>query len=395
MERRAGEEQNGDASGATPLPRPDLTNRQMRRKPGKLQEANILSADWSEELLKCLSKPSTDARLPPRRLESHVWHAKRMAMQDTGWGWTLPEGEPGRGRGSRAFMRTLKTGTVMHDASYWCPLLLEGPVAAVRKCLQKMMGPVWMGTVLEALEDVEQGLMREVEAVLHAVGQYPRGALGPCRIVVLPARRSPAAVDDHAPRAARVNVWAHGACASVVYDALVEAVKDAVEASVQVLALRRIELRGHGADAALGRALFASSSTSHASDGACTSLIPNYLSSLRAGEAVSRISPDPRLIKPVELGPASGSVLPPGGAPPDADLFAHTCNLAPLSEAAISHARQSLRQKLALGEEVGETGALIDNLAGQMHFPAIFVRQGQGHPGERRQVLERPWKREF
>ncbi|KAF0896452.1 hypothetical protein E2562_024316 [Oryza meyeriana var. granulata] len=61
-----------------------------------------------------------------RRLRTHLWHAKRFAMERR-WGFILPIGAQGRGRGSRTVLKWLKNGTVVHDASYFTPVELEGP----------------------------------------------------------------------------------------------------------------------------------------------------------------------------------------------------------------------------------------------------------------------------
>ncbi|KAK1270530.1 hypothetical protein QJS04_geneDACA012671 [Acorus gramineus] len=61
-----------------------------------------------------------------RRLRTHLWHAKRFEMVKL-WGFYLPLGLHGRGRGSRAVLKWQKTGALMHDASYYCAAQLEGP----------------------------------------------------------------------------------------------------------------------------------------------------------------------------------------------------------------------------------------------------------------------------
>ena len=52
-----------------------------------------------------------------RRLETHAWHAKRFALAYR-WGWALPLGAPGKGRGWRETMRRAAEDCVAHDASY-------------------------------------------------------------------------------------------------------------------------------------------------------------------------------------------------------------------------------------------------------------------------------------
>ena len=50
----------------------------------------------------------------------------------------LPEGLVGKGLGSRAFLHTLKSGFVMHDSSYSCPIELRGN----RQSLQQLLAQV-------------------------------------------------------------------------------------------------------------------------------------------------------------------------------------------------------------------------------------------------------------
>jgi ribonuclease P/MRP protein subunit POP1 len=56
-------------------------------------------------------------------------------MQAHRWGHVLAEGAPGRGRGSRAALAALRGGALLHDASYWRPVQLAGPLAALRSAL--------------------------------------------------------------------------------------------------------------------------------------------------------------------------------------------------------------------------------------------------------------------
>lgn len=61
-----------------------------------------------------------------KRLRTHVWHAKRFSMTKL-WGYHLPLGLQGRGKGSRALLIKLKQGVLAHDASYYSAIQLEGP----------------------------------------------------------------------------------------------------------------------------------------------------------------------------------------------------------------------------------------------------------------------------
>lgn len=61
-----------------------------------------------------------------KRLRTHIWHAKRFTMKKI-WGFYLPLGLHGSGRGSRSIMKSLRDGVIVHDASYTTAVELEGP----------------------------------------------------------------------------------------------------------------------------------------------------------------------------------------------------------------------------------------------------------------------------
>ncbi|RYR56794.1 hypothetical protein Ahy_A05g022494 isoform A [Arachis hypogaea] len=61
-----------------------------------------------------------------KRLRTHVWHTKRYTMTKL-WGYYLPLALQGRGKGSRAVLKRLKRGVVVHDASYYTAVQVEGP----------------------------------------------------------------------------------------------------------------------------------------------------------------------------------------------------------------------------------------------------------------------------
>ncbi|XP_008809253.2 ribonucleases P/MRP protein subunit POP1 isoform X2 [Phoenix dactylifera] len=75
-----------------------------------------------------------------RRLRTHLWHAKRFAMVKQ-WGFYLPLGLHGRGRGSRAILKWLKYGALIHDASYSLPIQLEGPEDSILAILRMVLLP--------------------------------------------------------------------------------------------------------------------------------------------------------------------------------------------------------------------------------------------------------------
>lgn len=54
------------------------------------------------------------------------------------WGHVLPEGLVGKGLGSRAFLHALKSGCVMHDSSYSCPIELRGSKQVLQQLLEQV-----------------------------------------------------------------------------------------------------------------------------------------------------------------------------------------------------------------------------------------------------------------
>ncbi|CAL1404604.1 unnamed protein product [Linum trigynum] len=96
-----------------------------------------------------------------KRLRTHVWLAKRFTMTKL-WGFHLPLGLHGRGKGSRAALRWFKEGAVVHDASYHSAVQLEGPEDSLLSVLRMVLVPSFYGN-----------------AMLHHVGQPTSQAIAP------------------------------------------------------------------------------------------------------------------------------------------------------------------------------------------------------------------------
>ncbi|KAK4753988.1 hypothetical protein SAY87_002092 [Trapa incisa] len=75
-----------------------------------------------------------------KRLRTHVWHAKRFTMTKL-WGFHLPLGLHGRGKGSRALLTRCKEGAVVHDASYHFAVQVEGPEDSLISILKRVLVP--------------------------------------------------------------------------------------------------------------------------------------------------------------------------------------------------------------------------------------------------------------
>lgn len=375
----------GPDGGTTSL-HPPFTNRKMRRRPGLLIEAALLNARWTEAAILASLSPSP----PPRRLETHIWHSKRLAMQELWPGWVLPEGETGRGRGSRAFARRLTTGAVLHDASYWCPFLLSGPIDDVIGVLRQLLDPeIACDVAAEAEIVLIEGRGWEIEGMMYEpTSSVPHSAaLGPVRITRIEKAKDPEELED-AVKHLELYVWSHGAAAAQALAALRAAIcnwkgaGDSVD--LRVMDLRRLEIRGSGADIAIARALFKFQSSAEKE----TPCLPSVLRKLRfAGQAAAETLLDPRLAAPMTLGTTSFSLLDAADLVSQASSTLSNQNLInpghpyPISEASVSQIRQAARQHVVQGETPETIAAAVRDSEAfsrqgvAMSCSAVFIRQ--------------------
>ncbi|KAJ7982505.1 Ribonucleases P/MRP protein subunit POP1 [Quillaja saponaria] len=103
-----------------------------------------------------------------KRLRTHVWHAKRFSMTKL-WGFHLPQGLQGRGRGSRALLKRFRQGVLVHDASYYSAVQLEGPEDSLLSVLKMVLVP----SPLALPENISHSLLSGVtyqSAMLYRIG---------------------------------------------------------------------------------------------------------------------------------------------------------------------------------------------------------------------------------
>ncbi|TQD78024.1 hypothetical protein C1H46_036420 [Malus baccata] len=115
-----------------------------------------------------------------RRLRTHVWHAKRFTMTKL-WGYNLPLGLQGRGRGSRAVLKWCKDGMLVHNASYHASIQLEGPEASIyftshlmNPLLGNLLGMVMVPPLSTRFENVSRSVISGLiydNAMLHHLGE--------------------------------------------------------------------------------------------------------------------------------------------------------------------------------------------------------------------------------
>ncbi|KAK6144256.1 hypothetical protein DH2020_021076 [Rehmannia glutinosa] len=117
-----------------------------------------------------------------KRLRTHVWHAKRFTMKKL-WGFYVPLGLHGRGRGSRALLKKLKHGVLAHDASYYGPVQLEGPEASISDTLMSVLSSVLVPSPSACCEETLHDILAGATfgtAMLHHAGK-------PCFSPIAPA----------------------------------------------------------------------------------------------------------------------------------------------------------------------------------------------------------------
>lgn len=212
-------------------------------------------------------------------------------MVDTAWGWRLPQGYFGKGRGSRAFKKILQNGTVIHDASYWCPLCIKGSTTHILEILEFFLDPLVFSELdglLSSLDD--QG--KEIETLIYEPLRFPFGAMGPLKLLILPCTGKGVCLDENL----EFCLYVHGAIAQKSFRLLNQEVVKRQSVQISVADLRRIELVGTRTHESLVDCLLPIS-------------VYNDVRNMSAGEAVQISLLDPRALKPLKLGTTSKTLL--------------------------------------------------------------------------------------
>ncbi|XP_062087610.1 ribonucleases P/MRP protein subunit POP1 isoform X2 [Humulus lupulus] len=103
-----------------------------------------------------------------KRLRTHVWYAKRFTMTKL-WGYYLPLGLHGSGRGSRALLKWFRNAVLIHDASYNVAVQLEGPEGSLLSILSTVLVPSPSVCPGDVSNSVISGAIYDY-AVLHHIG---------------------------------------------------------------------------------------------------------------------------------------------------------------------------------------------------------------------------------
>ncbi|XP_052176173.1 ribonucleases P/MRP protein subunit POP1 isoform X2 [Diospyros lotus] len=167
-----------------------------------------------------------------KRLRTHVWHAKRFKMTKL-WGFHLPLGLQGRGKGSRALLKRFRDGAVIHDASYYGAVQLEGP----QNSLLEMLSTILVPFQSSRLEDISHSLLSGAtygNAMLHHVEAPMSPAVAPVTYMWQPLQQQSAPHEEYhnadqykEPQGAggggffrKLWVWIHASAFDEGYDVL-------------------------------------------------------------------------------------------------------------------------------------------------------------------------------
>ncbi|KAL7615683.1 hypothetical protein Lser_V15G02401 [Lactuca serriola] len=178
-----------------------------------------------------------------KRLRTHVWYAKRFTMI-TRWGFHLPLGLHGRGRGSRALLKWLKNGTVVHDASYYSAVQLEGSQDSILSILSIVMSPF---PPSDAENVISGGIY--ATSMLHHSETPNSHTIAPVIYMWRPNQKSIDESEDHL----KVNkgqtfrqlwIWIHAAALTEAYNALKNACESQGKVNEDVDLVKCISLEG-------------------------------------------------------------------------------------------------------------------------------------------------------
>eukprot|EP01018_Ginkgo_biloba_P023790 Gb_02920 [translate_table: standard] len=177
-----------------------------------------------------------------RRLVTHVWHAKRFTMTKK-WGYYLPLGLPGRGRGSRAVLKWSKSNALLHDASYYSAVQLEGPEDSILEALRMVLesSPSSVACTSQMSTAELDGVCYGT-AMLHKVGECPYGLIAPVTYLWRPPFNITSVNQENEQNNWRRHlwIWVHAAAFDDAFHALQSACQRQSELDgVQIICLSR------------------------------------------------------------------------------------------------------------------------------------------------------------
>ncbi|GAA5993403.1 hypothetical protein JCM11641_001169, partial [Rhodosporidiobolus odoratus] len=120
-------------------------------------------------------------------LETHVWHAKRMHMTEI-WGHRLALTPTAKAH--RASYRAAAHGCIVHDASYFQYMLLEGMEEELIRLVEGVCDPAEVGP---GSKRFTSGARECTTDIYDSTQTYPRGLLGPATFIWRPLHLTSAA----------------------------------------------------------------------------------------------------------------------------------------------------------------------------------------------------------
>eukprot|EP00752_Nemacystus_decipiens_P012200 g10816.t1 len=119
-------------------------------------------------------------RSPPRWLETHIWHAKRMHMKEA-WGFILPAES---NRGPRASVEAALKHCTLQDETFLRPLQLLGPRRDILGVLSAVTDPLDARATRQ--QDCVDGFV-EARTHLYRVNEFPLGCIAPVSVLWSPS----------------------------------------------------------------------------------------------------------------------------------------------------------------------------------------------------------------
>jgi len=138
-----------------------------------------------------------------------------------GWGWILPKGRPGRGRGWRFVLRSIAKSAVVHDSSYNACLVLKGAESAV--C--KVLGAAALEKNMFSTKSFKSGRKAEIVHLLTMKNK---------RRVVCPALVYPSPAEDGS-NLVYVHVWVHPRAEDKAMEVFRSAISQKLSGNTKVL----------------------------------------------------------------------------------------------------------------------------------------------------------------
>ncbi|XP_039114260.1 ribonucleases P/MRP protein subunit POP1 isoform X4 [Dioscorea cayenensis subsp. rotundata] len=212
-----------------------------------------------------------------KRLRTHLWHAKRFTMVKL-WGFYLPLGLRGRGRGSRSILKCLKSGTLVHDASYCSPIQLDGPEDSILSVLKMVLLPSLSDDWKKLYKPIAYGVCYG-NAMLYHVGTHLSRLIAPVMYMWRPFDRGNAHIcveQDHNSGHCSIPdenshsnlsdrqlwIWIHAAAFNEGFDALTSACQKLMDGSGVTVScsslvgrLGKLEVIGSNANQAIKKLL--------------------------------------------------------------------------------------------------------------------------------------------